>query len=163
MPDSDPSVWFYRGLALFEDAAFADAAVAFGRAREISPDWAKAAYYEGWSFEKSGDSNRARTSWDELERAVRRGNEGDGIEPVDPESWFYVGEALKGRGKFAEAASAFRSALALRPVWPEAGYLYGLCLWQGGNPAAARVVWERHCGSLPEDDPLARAIRERLR
>jgi predicted TPR repeat methyltransferase len=82
--------------------------------------------------------------------------------PEDNPEFFKIpsnlGQVLCEQGRFAEAESAFRRALALQPNSAEEQANLGRCLARQGNPEAAKEAYERALAL----DPVQREAREGL-
>ena len=99
----------------------------------------------------------------------RQGNVGSGdARPVEggrAALWSAYGEALvlaEGGQVTAFAADAFRSALALDPGDPRAGFFEGLGLAQNGQIDQALGRWRRLLAEAPAEAPWAAEVRARI-
>ena len=81
--------------------------------------------------------------------------EGPAEEGDLPESWFNLGVCLDKVGRRAEAASAYRRALALQPAFGEAAANLALS-GEPEEPRAAAAYWTDHLRRFP-DDAVGRA------
>lgn len=79
-------------------------------------------------------------------------------DPLLPSGWFYLGSALQKQQEYIKASDALRRALLIQPVWPQARYQYGECLWESGHTQRARTQWQKLLSTLAPDDPLRAKI-----
>jgi len=86
--------------------------------------------------------------WELLERKWRAAA-AEGI----PEAWFNVGVALERQGKPAEARSAYRQALELRPGFREAAVNLAFVEAGGADPRQAARLYAEVLQRFPDDAP----------
>jgi len=91
------------------------------------------------------------TDWELLAKRWRAAAEDGDL----PESWFNLGVCLDRLGRRAEAASAYRRALALQPAFGEAAANLALS-GEPEEPRAATAYWTDHLRRFP-DDAVGRA------
>ncbi|MBI5071021.1 MAG: adventurous gliding motility TPR repeat lipoprotein GltE [Deltaproteobacteria bacterium] len=94
---------------------------------------------------------RIPTDWDLLAKRWRAAAEEGDL----PESWFNLGVCLDRLGRRAEAAAAYRRALALQPAFGEAAGNLALTA-EPDEPRAATAYWTDHLRRFP-DDAVGRA------
>ncbi len=110
-PD-DVFAWFNRGTALVGLEQFKEAANAYDRAQEIGLPW-RMMWYQFGPLKAYHETLRHQDLLDTAERTLAT--------TVDVEELYYwQGVALAALGDTEGARTAFRSALALRPDYPEA-------------------------------------------
>jgi len=121
------------GDALCKAGEFEDALTQLQVALDLRPDYAGAHQNLGTAYAHTGD----------FDTALLHGRKAVQLDSRRPEAWFDLGLILLEHVLLDESVDAFRSALALRPVYPLAAtsLLYTLNLLPGADPA---VVAREH-------------------
>ena len=72
------------------------------------------------------------------------------LDPASVRGWFLLGLCRQDRRAFADAAAAYRTALALRPALAEAAVNLGTALQEGGDLAGAKAAYARAVATRPD-------------
>jgi tetratricopeptide (TPR) repeat protein len=142
---------YRRGLDLVKEKSYLDASVSFREAVELDPDFAKARYNLGTTYQRMGAHEKALAQFEE---AVE-------LQPDNADYRFAVGGALFHLERYRRAVKALRRTLDLDPFHLEARFSLAASLEKLGRYNEARAEWRRY---LQADDSSAWAdeARERL-
>ena len=120
----DPSyqeAWNNKGDSLAKLGEYEDAITAFDQALRLNPNDHYALLRKGTSLQESGSPDEAMITYQEVisltEKEVRKHPD---YARFDPKLWADKGEALYRLGRYAEAAEAYSTALAINPKYERA-------------------------------------------
>jgi serine/threonine-protein kinase len=107
---SNPAYYLHRGVAAYYQKKYREAESFFGKAIDLSPDYAKA-------YINLGGALNAQQRYGEAETACRKAIE---LEPNYAEAYCTFGAALNAQQRYGKAEAACRKAIALKPEFAEA-------------------------------------------
>ena len=117
--------------ALNDLGQYGDALAACQRALELKPGDGETLYYQGISYGKLGQKQRALEDYRQSAAAFER----EGSEQTD---YYYLrGNVYRQIGRDADAVNAYRAAISLRPNFAQARLNLGLTYATAGNRRAA--------------------------
>jgi tetratricopeptide (TPR) repeat protein len=136
----------YLGRALAARGAYRDAVAALDEAIALAGDEAAVYFDEARTLADAG----------EIDRALRRVDEGRRLEPSSFYGALTDGLVAQAAGQPDRAERAFREAVRLNPTLSVAHYELGRIAERRGDPAAARAEYQR---ALDGDDTFEEARR----
>lgn len=113
----------FQGQALLAQGRYDEAIVAFGRALEINPGFARAYIERGRVYGLQGQYDRALM---DLGKAIE-------TSPTDPSAYYYRGVAYHYQGQADQAIADFSKAIEFNVKHPPAYYYRGLALVAKGQ------------------------------
>lgn len=176
--------WSALGRVLMAQEKPKEAETALRRALDLNPQDSSLLYKLGRTLQMEGKTQEAKKKFEEsiqlkhqaqkdgqvemlLQKGIqdlRAGNfkdaaqtlrEAVALDPIHPETNYYLGIALSQTGDMESSKAAFEQALQRRPESAEIHYNFGIALWQHGESSEAMSEFRRAV-SLRPDDGLAR-------
>lgn len=140
----NPDALLLAGQLSFESERFDQAARYYSQIAQSQPDHPFASYNQAVSLGRSRDFPGALEA---LQRAVV-------LDPSRPQAWFVLGVCLLHASRPAEARSAFRHSLELRPLYAPAMFGEAVALHLEGKAGEAVKAYERLLETRPEEEAI---------
>ena len=152
-PSPNPVNDFNSGMDAERRGDLSAAAAWLDRAQRTAPRWALAKLELAEVLLDEGGAP---------DRAMRLLAEVQALESQNPRLYHLRALALMEKGNPALAEASERSALLLRPEFPEARRTLGEALWSGGKREEALQVWRELSSHHPNDTAVRALLIDRL-
>jgi tetratricopeptide (TPR) repeat protein len=129
------------GTAHFGAQRYREAIDLYERAAKVAPDFSQIYNQLGYSYRFLGEMTKAEAAFKKYTEVL----------PDDPNPWDSYAELLMKLGRFDEAITNYRKALALRPDFFNSSYGIASCLDLQGKGAAARSELDAALAKAQDD------------